>query len=82
MQPQFEVWANEIWKYAEGPTIDRTVRLHGREYYGVMQYMGGQDAGHGGVLPDMDTVNACTHVMSAENVPGMDFLSVRTYTSI
>ena len=35
-----------------------------------------------GVLPDMDAVNACTHVTSAENMPGMDSLGKRTYTSV
>ena len=40
------------------------------------------DAGHGRVLPDMDAINACIHVMNTENVPGMDFLSVRSYTSV
>ena len=32
-----------------------------------------KDAGHGRVMPDVDAVNACTHAMSAETVPGMDF---------
>ena len=28
--------------------------LHGREYYGVVQYMGGQELYHGGALLDME----------------------------
>ena len=78
------------------------MRLHRREYYDVVQYMGGQEqyhagtmpdmegdaengennAGHERVLADMNAVNACTHVISAEIVPSIGYLSVRTYTSI
>ena len=72
------------------------MRLHGKGYYGVVQYMGGQEPYHAGTIPDlegrmprmnrrrpdMDAVNAYTLATSVENVPGIDFLSVRTYTSV
>ena len=31
-----------------------TVRLHGKEYHGVVQYMGGQELYRGGRMPDME----------------------------